>query len=90
MTLFSAQKTENRPVVVDRDREMALLGAADVVLAIQREEADVVAAHHGADRVIVVPMAVKQVDSAQPGGWTNRDVRSAATRSPMQMRSNGF
>ncbi len=65
--LFSAQKTENRPVVIDRDREMALLGAADIVLAIQREEADVVAAHQGADRVIVVPMAVKQVDSAQPG-----------------------
>lgn len=65
--LFSAQKTENRPVMVDRDREFELLGAADVVLAIQREEADVVAAHQGADRVIVVPMAVKHVDVVQPG-----------------------
>ena len=65
--LFSAQKTENRPVIIDRDREFELLGAADVVLAIQREEADVVAAHQGEDRVIVVPMAVKQVDAVQPG-----------------------
>ena len=65
--LFSAQKTENRPVMIDRDREFELLGAADVVLAIQREEADVVAAHQGADRVIVVPMAVKQVGAPQPG-----------------------
>ena len=65
--LFSAQKTQNRPVVIDRDREFELLGAADVVLAIQREEADVVAVHQGADRVIVVPMAVKPVDAVQPG-----------------------
>lgn len=65
--LFSAQRTENRPVVIDQDREFELLGAADVVLAIQREEADVVAARQGRDRVIVVPMAVKQVESAQPG-----------------------
>lgn len=65
--LFSAQNTENRPVVIDRDREFELLGAADVVLAIQREEADVVAAQQGPERVIVVPMAVKQVDATQPG-----------------------
>ena len=65
--LFSGQKTANRPVIVDRGEEMQMLGAVDLVLAIQKEEADVVAAHLGADRVIVVPMAVDHVAAAQEG-----------------------
>ena len=65
--LFSAQNTANRPVTVDRGREMELLGAVDVVLAIQKEEAEIVASHLGADRVIIVPMAIDHVAAAQEG-----------------------
>ena len=65
--LFSAQKTENRPVCVNLEREVELLSAADIVVAIQREEAEIVASHIGKDRVIVVPMAAEPVPDAQPG-----------------------
>jgi glycosyltransferase involved in cell wall biosynthesis len=65
--LFSGQKTKDRPVIVDREQEMRLLAAADLVVAIQKEEADVVASHLGSDRVMVVPMAMQRVAHAQPG-----------------------
>ena len=65
--LFSAQKTQDRPVVVDRCTEMGLLASADLVVAIQREEAEIVASHIGGERVIVVPMAFDTVGDAQAG-----------------------
>ena len=65
--LFSAQKTDNRPVSLCLEREMELLAAADIVVAIQREEADIVASHLGKDRVIIVPMAAQPALHAQSG-----------------------
>lgn len=54
-------------VELDRAGEIALLGAADAVIAIQRTEAAWVVAHVPRTRVIVAPMAAAPVAAPQPG-----------------------
>lgn len=57
---------------LDRDHEMRLLGAADLVVAIQSEEAAVVARHLGPERVIVAPMAMNAVATPQAGSGSGQ------------------
>jgi succinoglycan biosynthesis protein ExoO len=53
--------------MLDETTEMRLLSQADVVVAIQPEEAEVVRRHLPGRRVIVAPMAVNPVAAPQPG-----------------------
>ncbi|MCK8783245.1 glycosyltransferase [Roseomonas sp. NAR14] len=52
---------------LDHDTEMALLGRADAVIAIQAEEGAVVRRALPGTRVIVAPMAITPVAAPQPG-----------------------
>ena len=52
---------------IERDAEIARLGRADVVIAIQAREAAFVAEHQPDVRVIVAPMAARCVDAASRG-----------------------
>jgi succinoglycan biosynthesis protein ExoO len=52
---------------VDRATEIALLGRADAVIAIQAAEADFVAGNVPGTEVLLAPMAAKPVAAPQPG-----------------------
>lgn len=52
---------------VDRATEIALLGSADAVIAIQAAEAEFVAGHVSGTEVLLAPMAAKPVPAPQPG-----------------------
>lgn len=53
--------------VVSEDTEIALLGTADAVIAIQAEEAAFVRTHAPRVTTILAPMAQATIDAAQPG-----------------------
>ena len=72
--LFSAVLPDLRKVAEDQyvpeiseAQEMALLSAADLVIAIQDEEAAIVRDRLPQQRVIVAPMAAEAADHASPG-----------------------
>ncbi len=67
--LFHARKGGGADSValVTREQEVAMLGRADVVVAIQPAEAAFVADHVPDTRAIVAPMAATPVTAAQPG-----------------------
>lgn len=72
--LFSAVVPDLRKVADDQyvpeiseDQEMALLSAADLVVAIQDEEAAIVRDRLPQQRIVVAPMAVDAADQASPG-----------------------
>ena len=64
---FSDQDSERAVVRLDRQAEAALLGQADAILAIQAEEADKIRSLLPDRPVILAPMAVTPVQTAQPG-----------------------
>jgi len=53
--------------LVDREREVAMLAEADVVITIQATEAAFIENHVPAVRAILAPMAAEPVTAAQPG-----------------------
>ena len=65
--LFSSQDPKRAVVLLDRQREMALLDQADAVIAIQAEEGDTVSRLLPHKRIILAPMAVSPVPVPQPG-----------------------
>ncbi|UYY57047.1 glycosyltransferase [Sphingomonas sp. S2-65] len=71
--LFSARAGQFSPEAVDsvaalaEDEEIALLSRADVVIAIQAEEAAFVSLRVPASQAILAPMAVPAVPDPQPG-----------------------
>lgn len=77
--LFSAREAQfaalggaDSVASLDQKTEMAWLGRADRVIAIQAQEGAHVAQHLGADRVIVAPMAMAAVPAPQPGEGRGR------------------
>lgn len=64
---FAASGHRDSVATISRDEECALLGRADVVLAIQQQEAAFVAESVPGTRALTVPMAVSSIDAASPG-----------------------
>jgi succinoglycan biosynthesis protein ExoO len=64
---FASASASDSVASIDEATELALLGAADVIVAIQENEARFVAERLPQRRVIVAPMATDTVDDAQPG-----------------------
>ena len=52
---------------LDLAAEMAMLGQADAIIAIQADEAAIVQHHLPGRTVLTAPMAIRPVDTAQPG-----------------------
>ena len=65
--LFFKQDQRRTAAPVDRDTEMGLLDLADMVIAIQTDEEQVVRQNLPEKPVILVPMAVSPVTDVQPG-----------------------
>jgi succinoglycan biosynthesis protein ExoO len=65
--LFFAQDPERTVVLLDQNGEMALLDQADAVIAIQDEEGGTIRRLLPEKHLILAPMAVSPVDTAQPG-----------------------
>jgi len=65
--LFRQEAAADSVAVLDRDEELALLGRADAVLAIQREEAEAVKALLPRSEVVLAPMTARRRPAPQPG-----------------------
>jgi succinoglycan biosynthesis protein ExoO len=63
----SAKGAVDSVVAVSRDDEIAMLASADLVIAIQKAEADFVATHLPGQAVITVPMSFPSLAAPQPG-----------------------
>ena len=67
--LFHARdgKGADSVAMITRDQEIALLGTADAVLAIQAEECEFIQQHVPSTNAVLVPMPATPVDKPQPG-----------------------
>ncbi len=64
---FDRLGTPDSVLGIDRTSEMALLGKANIVVAIQETEASIVRSHLPDRHVVTAPMAVRPVQWPQPG-----------------------
>ena len=65
--LFFRQDRHRTAAPLDRDTEMELLGLADMIIAIQAEEEQIVRQSLPEKQVILAPMAILPATEAQPG-----------------------
>jgi glycosyltransferase involved in cell wall biosynthesis len=64
---FAALESSDSVVALSEAEECALLGRADAVVAIQKDEAEFLQSRVPGRRIIVAPMAVTPVEAVQPG-----------------------
>jgi len=64
---FAALGTSDLGIAITEEQECALLGKADVIVAIQKEEAEFLRQRIPDRRIIVAPLAAKPVSAPQPG-----------------------